>query len=491
MEYTQGSVWTDTRFKGTGMRWINLLVLPALLAASSLSMAEPPKGVRLTPLDEYVHAPDPAYKWELVNTVEGADFKTYIIKLTSQGWRTEADVNRVVWEHWLIATAPKEIKTNKAFIMVAGGSNDKGPPTGADAITMAMAKETGSVVAELKMVPNQPLIFNNDGKPRVEDDLIGYAWAKYLETGDPTWLPRLPMVKSVIRAMDCMQEAAMKFSEGRFSIEKFVIAGGSKRGWTTWMSGPTDTRIEAIVPIVIDVANCDASLRHHCQVYGFWATAIGNYYEHQILQRFDHPRMKELYAVVDPYSYLDRLTLPKFVVNASGDQFFCPDSSQFYYDDLKGEKLLRYVPNADHSLKNSDAVQSIIAYYQTIISGKKRPVPTWEFLPDGSIRVSSDVKPTKVTLWQANNPKARDFRLEKIGPAFKDSDLKANGDGTFTAKVETPKEGWTAAFVELSYDVGGTQPLKTSTAVRILPDVLPFKGIDPKTVKYEKELTAK
>lgn len=461
-------------------------LVPFLLIAVPLT-AEPPRGIRKTALDEYVQTPDPAYKWELANTVDGGSYKTYMIKLTSQGWRTEKDVNRVLWEHWLVVSVPNELKTNKAFLMVGGGGNDKDMPKSADAITLAVAKETGSVVAELKMVPNQPMIFHDDGKPRHEDDLIGYAWSQFLETGDATWLPRLPMVKSVIRAMDCMQALGPSLESKKFSIDKFVIAGASKRGWTTWMAGPTDDRIEAIIPIVIDVANCDLSLRHHAEVYGFWATAIGNYYEHRILQRFDHPRMAELYQVVDPYHYIDRLKMPKFVVNASGDQFFCPDSSQFYYGELKGEKLLRYVPNADHSLKNSDAVQSIIAFYQTIISGKTRPNPEWTFEKDGSIKVKCDQKPTSVTLWHANNPKARDFRLESIGPAFSKSAVDASADGSFVAKTSIPSEGWSAYFVEMTYDVGGTQPLKCSTAIRILPDKLPFAGIDPKTVKYERE----
>ena len=52
-----------------------------------------------------------------------------------------------------------------------------------------------------------------------------------------------------------------------------------------------------------------------------------------------------LLKIEDPYEYRDRLTMPKYLVNATGDQFFLPDSSQFYFDELKGEKYLRYVPN--------------------------------------------------------------------------------------------------------------------------------------------------
>ncbi len=57
------------------------------------------------------------------------------------------------------------------------------------------------------------------------------------------------------------------------------------------------------------------------------------------MQRFDHPRLKELYKIVDPYYNLERLTEPKFIVNASGDQFFLPDSSRFYYDNSRARSL--------------------------------------------------------------------------------------------------------------------------------------------------------
>jgi hypothetical protein len=84
--------------------------------------------------------------------------------------------------------------------------------------------------------------------------------------------------------------------------------------------------------------------------YGFYAEAVGDYVRHNLRGRADDPKIKLLYAIEDPYSYRERPTMPKFVVNASGDQYFPPDSSQFYFGDLPGEKYLRYVPNADHSL---------------------------------------------------------------------------------------------------------------------------------------------
>lgn len=448
------------------------------LLASLASAAEPMSTV----LEEYVKKPDPVYGWKVVKTVEGGLSTTAIVELTSQSWLTESQVDRTVWKHWLVIVKPKKVVSKKAFLMIGGGSNERPMPEGADPMIATIAQQTGSVVAELKMVPNQPLVFHGDGKKRVEDDLIAYGWDQFLKNNDNNWLARLPMVKSAVSAMDCLQELGKQHET---PIESFVVAGASKRGWTTWMTAAVDSRVEAIVPIVIDVLNVDASMRHHVAVYGFWATAIGNYYEHRIMQRITDPKLLELYRVDDPFSYRDRLKLPKFIVNASGDQFFVPDSSQFYFDQLQGEKLLRYVPNGDHSLRGTDALDSILAFYQLILSGKPRPSMKWSFETDGSIRVTSEQAPKQVLLWQATNPKSRDFRLMTIGPKYESSELTAQADGSYVGRITSPEAGWSAFFIECAYDIGEFAPLKQTTAVRVLPDRKPFTDLDPSKAPYE------
>jgi PhoPQ-activated pathogenicity-related protein len=157
---------------------------------------------------------------------------------------------------------------------------------------------------------------------------------------------------------------------------------------------------------------------------------------------------------------------------------------------LKGEKHIRYVPNADHSVdKNFDSVLSMVAFYQMILAGKPRPQITWKFEDDGSIRVHSDTPPQQVLLWQATNPKARDFRLATIGPAYVSKELKPDADGSWVGHVATPQQGWTAAFVEVAYDTGGQFPFKVSTAVRVLPDTLPHQKLDPMKIEYEPNAT--
>jgi PhoPQ-activated pathogenicity-related protein len=176
------------------------------------------------------------------------------------------------------------------------------------------------------------------------------------------------------------------------------------------------------------------------------------------------------------------------MIQGAGDQFFLPDSSRFYFDELKGEKYLRYVPNADHSLRGSDAMEGITAFQQMVIAGRARPVYSWTLEKDGAIRVKSETPPKQVLVWQATNPKARDFRLETIGKAYSSAELKPEADGSYVARVRAPEQGWTAFFAELTFDSGGPYPLKVTTAVRVLPDKLPFAGADLKKLPYEGDL---
>ncbi len=432
-----------------------------------------------TALDAYVNEPDSSYQWKVVSETTTDGMKLVVIDMISQTWRTPDEVNRTKWQHWIKIAVPDQLRSDTGFLMIGGGSNREGEkPDGPDRMIVEIAKNTGTVVAELGMVPNEPLTFHNDGQKRTEDDLIGYTWDQYIKTGDPTWAARNPMVKSAVRAMDTITALMASEAGGQRTVDKFVVAGGSKRGWTTWLTG-LDDRVVAIIPIVIDVVNTELSMKHHFQAYGFWAPAVGNYVQHKIMERLDHPRVRELYRLVDPWYYRHRLTKPKFIVNASGDQFFLPDSSRFYFDGLQGEKHLRYVPNADHGLDGSDAVESITAFYALILAGKDRPEFSWTNEDDGSIKVTTQDAPAEVLLWEATNPEARDFRLETLGPKYTSTVLQDQGDGVYVGNVKEPAKGWTAYYIELKFDVGVGIPLKMSTGVRVIPDVLPYENKRP------------
>jgi len=429
-------------------------------------------------LDNYVAAPDTNYSYHLVNTVRGQDQTTYILEMTSQAWLTTNEVDRPVWKHWMILVKPDAVVNSKALLVISGGANDSPPPKAADANLVRIALATKSVVAELKMVPNQPLVFAGETEGRKEDSLIAYTWDKFLRTGDPKWPARLPMTKAAVRGLDTITDFCASPEGGGVKVDGFVVAGGSKRGWTTWTTAAADKRVVAIIPIVIDLLNIEPSMLHHYAAYGFWSPAIGNYTDFKIMDWNGTPEYHALMKIEEPYEYRHRFTMPKFMINACGDQFFLPDSSQFYFKDLPGVKYLRYVPNADHSLKGSDAYETLGSCYNAVINNFHLPEFSWTLEKDGSIRVTAKDPPSTVKLWQATNPNARDFRLETLGPAWHSTTLTDQGGGVYVAKVPEPPKGWTAFFAELTFPSGEqSPPFKFTTQVRVVPDVLPYKFV--------------
>ena len=340
-----------------------------------------------TTLDTYVHSQDESYKYHIVKTIKHENSTSLIIKLISQTFLTKKDVDRTKWKHWLVVVITEEIKHQTAMLIIGGGDNDKKIPEGPSGMSYQYAKATGSVVVELGMVPNQPLTFLGENEARWEDALIAYTWDKYLKTGEDRWPARMAMTKSAIAAMDAVQEI-MSDQEVPKIISKFVVAGASKRGWTTWTTGAVDDRVEAMIPIVIDILNLEPSLEHHWSVYGFWAPAIQDYVDMEIMDWWGSEEIRSLFNLVGPFSYKDRYQMPKLIVNAAGDEFFLPTSSQFYFNELPGEKYLRYVPNANHSLSGTDALETVLAFYASILNNIPRPVFSWDFNNDGSITVT-------------------------------------------------------------------------------------------------------
>lgn len=107
-----------------------------------------------------------------------------------------------IWKHWLTIVKPDELKTRPGALVISGGSNDSKPSAPVGSLLRGLAAAAGAVLGEVRMVPNQPLMFTDETRKRSEDAIIAYSWDKYLRTGDDDRPLQLPMTKSVIRAMD-------------------------------------------------------------------------------------------------------------------------------------------------------------------------------------------------------------------------------------------------------------------------------------------------
>lgn len=433
----------------------------------------------LTPLDHYVRAPDPHYEFEVVSRSEDDQATTLIVRMVSQAWLSEEHVVEPIWWHWLTIVVPKTASTDVAMLYIGGGDNEDEQPAGAQSLLRLIASRSNAVVAELSMIPNQPVRFVDDDGGRYEDGAIAYGWDKFLRGGardeDAEWLLRLPMTKAAVRAMDTV-EAVLADSR---PVARWVVAGASKRGWTTWTTAAVDGRVVAIVPLVIDLLNVEASFDHHWRAYGFWAPAVGDYKTEGIMEWQGRPEYARLLEITEPFSYRDRLHLPKLLINASGDEFFLPDSWRFYWDELEGEKHLRYVPNAGHSLAGTDVPITVANFLASIVEGRDRPTYNWTVGADRiEVVTPQNATPSRVAAWSAHNPKTRDFRVPRIKRTWTEEELAPVESGRWVLELDPPTEGWSAAFVELTYGEGA-DALKVTSGIRVVPDELPHAAYVP------------
>jgi PhoPQ-activated pathogenicity-related protein len=456
------------------------LAAVALISAPALTLANPKNA-----LDAYVAKPDPAFAWKVVGQVSGPGYHGAVLELTSQKWLTAKEVDKPLWKHWLTVVVPDKVAHDKAFLFITGGKNDDPAPTTATERFAKMAVETNSVVAELDDVPNQPLRFTEDPRPRVEDEIIAYQQAKFAKDRNPLDLVRLPMVKSGTQAMTAVQQYLASDAGGKLKVDGFVVSGGSKRAWTTWLVGAIDRRVIAIIPIVINVLDVDATAKHHWEAMGYFSPALKDYVENGLIPKMiGSPGLTEVNRIEDPLNYRDRpaMKMPKYVINAVGDEYFPPDNTKFSYHLLPEVKRLRMIPNSKHSTAGTDINDSMTAFYDAVLNHRTLPSYSWVVRKDGAIVVRSPTKPSEVLLWQANDPKARDFRVDTIGKAFTSTPLTRGKDGTWVGKVAKPPAGWTAYFVELTYPSGTKYSYKFTTEVSVIPDTLPYKWKDARPI---------
>lgn len=467
----------------------NILLMAMAISASLAS-------VQATPLDDYVNAFDPHYTYTVLTKTEGPNFSLHVLNMTSQKWLDEKVTKKPIWWHYMSVIIPHTLAyKDTGFVWIDQGHNTDKPPTIADdfvaGITI-LAVNIGAVCATIKQVPNQPTTFWADPKleNRTEDSIIAWTWREFIANGsNPEILLRLPMTKAVVRGFDTVSNY-MKIIAG-INIEKFVVAGASKRGWTTWTTAAVDKRVIGMVPCVMDLLNLQKNLHHHYRSLGGWTFAFDSYYTLNITKELDNPNMPRMQAVIDPLTYNDRYTMPKMVVSSAGDEFFIPDDSHYYYDQLQGPKFLRVTPNAEHSIIGHlmSTILAIQGFFLNVVEKAPFPTLTWVRSQNdthGKIVVTSSIPPKEVTVYHAQtlDNKRRDFRLftadPQTGKALIHPVLWFSKSATqlsptqFEAVLAKPAVGWGAFFIQLKFPGLKGSTMEFTTEVNIVPDVFPF-----------------
>jgi PhoPQ-activated pathogenicity-related protein len=411
-------------------------------------------------LADYVGRPDDSFAWKKVEQREVEGFPAARLEVTSQTWRGQA------WRHQVLVVRPAKVRNPDIAFFAIGGDGDVARQF---SLLRTMAERGGAVAAAINNVPNQPLY---DG--RKEDALIAFTFQRYLETGDTTWPLLFPMVKSAVRGLDAVQAYARE--ESGQKLERFVVSGASKRGWTTWLTAAVDPRVKAIAPKVIDMLNLPAQTRWAQAMYGRQSDRIRPYTELHLVERMDDPRMVELRSWVDPYSYRARYQLPKLVLLGLNDPYWVVDSLRHYWPELPEPKLIFQTPNAGHDLAGGrEANQTLAAFFQMVADRQALPQMTWEFKTNSPTAAAVEIRLSEPArafrLWTATSPN-RDFRKA----AWSSVDLKSESGRRAVGAVPTPAKGFRAYVVEAELTTRDGQSYRLSTEARVTPERAPAGG---------------
>lgn len=439
-----------------------LLLLGGIAATVAASAA--PAGELLA---QYAARPQPAFGYTVRDggRYRGAEWVELI--LTSQTWRD------VPWRHqlYIIRPAGLEPGPQQALLFIDGGKwrpEYERPPAESTlpkraGLYHAIARRLGSPVAILKQVPNQPLLGG-----LTEDALIAHTLERYLETGDDEWPLLLPMVKSAVAGMDAVQA----FARERWSLDvpAFTLTGASKRGWTTWLTAATDSRVKAMAPMVFDVLNMRPQIEHQRASWGTLSEQIGDYAARGLTDRLATPAGERLTALVDPYSYRERITQPKLVIYGSNDRYWPIDAARLYWDELRGPRLPLYVPNQDHKLTDVHRILGALnAIHQHSARGRPLPDLGWQWRDEDErlvLTMHASPAPVLVRAWVARAP-TRDFREAR----WQSVQVSARR-GRYEHAVRKPQRGFVGLYGEAVFG-RGAQRVWVSTLPMISGDVAP------------------
>jgi PhoPQ-activated pathogenicity-related protein len=428
-------------------------VLAVVATAERIHAVEPSDA-----LAAYVQKPDASYSWRIQRRLASREAEIVELHLESQTWQD------VLWKHQLLIIRPRRVIDDGRALLIIGGGRWRDEYETATAeeplpedgkLFTAIARLLRTPVVVLGQVPYQPLFGLS------EDRLIAHTFERYLATQDPEWPLLLPMVKSAVRALDA--SSAFSAREWAAPIERFTVIGGSKRGWTTWLTAAVDERVAAIAPIVIDALNMERHFPHQVQAWGAPSEEIRPYTELGLDRILASAEGAQLRQIVDPYSYRAKLGVPKLLILATNDEYFPPDSANLYFGDLSDPKRLLYLANQPHSVRDYEpVVRSLRALHETTRGGEPLPRIDWEYgSADGGARalcVSADAA-RELRVWRAVS-EDRDLRDAEWR-------LVAGSPGEAARFViAEPQSGYVAVFGEAAFGSGRRAfTLSTSLAV--------------------------
>jgi PhoPQ-activated pathogenicity-related protein len=230
---------------------------------------------------------------------------------------------------------------------------------------------------------------------------------------------------------------------------------------------------------VIDTLNFQMQMPNQLKSFGKYSEQIKDYEDRKLLPLPDTTEARKLWAMVDPIVYRDNLTMPKMIINGTNDPYWAQDALNMYWDDLKGEKYVCYVPNAGHTLRPEEtpntkgtkmdlfpmrAVNCLAAFAKHQVEDKPMPKETWKYEDLDKHSTKLTVCPGEgmkaVRYWTATS-KTRDFRQS----SWTSKDVTPKD--ACVIEVATAGDEFKAVLADVDYEIGGI-PYTLTTQIKIL-----------------------
>nr|WP_276598340.1 PhoPQ-activated protein PqaA family protein [Roseateles koreensis] len=281
---------------------------------------------------------------------QGKSVRVVELKFTSQNW------HGMVWRHPARIYVPEGYQGGGGAGIFATARKFFDDAVNPQHTIDATQQNTEEQYAEATAIDlNIPImIFSNppeNFQGMDEDDLMGFALKKAVETGDLSWYGYAAITTGYLRAITLMH------SLPGIHAERAVLMGCSKRGVAVGLATGVDPdRVAGIMAACYTGGNVLYGVARQFAEFGPMMRGpakekLGPGYQpaENVLRVFNTPTGLELIKQFDPYIWRNKIKSNYLVTLGTNDEFFALGAANSMMKELRGDKAYLAIDNVKHA----------------------------------------------------------------------------------------------------------------------------------------------
>jgi len=359
------------------------------------------------------------------------------------------------WYHRGVIFQPVGRKSEYAAIVFGGMGGE--PESFLEEFGLKAAAEAGIPVFIVTDVPFMPQFGIKD-----EEELLTFSLEKYFETGDIRWPLPYPMAAAYMRAATLLNYLLNSHPT------KFILSGGSKRGWASCIAAAADPRVVAIAPRSFAGFDLEALIDTHLEVYGELKGSLKSLYTSRLIEKINTSLWDDFVKYYDPINVMKRKDLRVMLLVGTNDALNPLSIEGTYQETYPGKLYVAYVPSASHTSLHS-SIEAEIAwrmFLKHIVLGEPIPEVTSidTLSSNGKIDFSVKIDDNgaaidRIELWYAYS-KTKDFTQVKWNSVMMSENRKI-----YTATISSKEGEFVGIFVAVWPTSAGIMGYVTSSAM--------------------------